>query len=622
MDAALETLCVAAGQRAGEALALLSKILRNVEEQPAEAKFRRLNPESAKLKGALLCHPGAVEALILAGFTCGADGTLELPAGEEAACATARAAVRRREIRQAAAEAVAKLAAPASQESRLSVAYRAVVEGGAHGLGHSELEAVLQHEGGHEALQLLERIITNIRRYPDSEKYRCVNLAKAGGKKAAPAVPLLRVAGFEQTTSPEGEECMLLARPNVDVLERVWAMVYWATRPDLPALPKPSNEVMSRALGLVIGAVVGDALGAPLGGRGPFEVTAAEVDKAMEMCGGGLWCVAPGQCTSASELLVCLAEALASVSEVTRGGAMPDLPADDLALRYGTWGRSHPFRAERASSLAFQRPLSADSLRERAKEQNSRSKGSGALLRCPPLAALGALRRAAPAAAAALARADAQLSHPEAAVGEASAAFVFIAHHLVTSGDCALALEELRRWAEAERSARAAGVSAAVGAGGPSGSTHLSRGVQERVGERAEEKAWAPPGEQLAAADELLGWIRRAVGSEELAFSSMETNALLTSEVGSVEIPLTHALRHVRLGSDFATAMRIVLAGGGDSCSTAGAVGALVGAAVGLEGIPERWVRAVLGCDTSAGQARPPEYQPCQLPSILERFRA
>merc|ERR1719183_2540340 len=119
-------------------------------------------------------------------------------------------------------------------------------------------------------------------------------------------------------------------------------MIWWATRP-APVNLTPSNSLMSHALGALLGTAIGDALGAPLGGRGPFEVTAAEVDKAMEMCGGGLWGVAPGQVTGHTELMVCLAEGLSEAPRPLR-----EFPLEDLATRYGKWGKSMPYRAERA----------------------------------------------------------------------------------------------------------------------------------------------------------------------------------------------------------------------------------------------------------------------------------
>ena len=156
------------------------------------------------------------------------------------------------------------------------------------------------------------------------------------------------------------------------------------------------------------------------------------------------------------------------------------------------------------------------------------------------------------------------------------------------------------------------------------GFAHLTRGTQERVGERTpgEEKAWSPPGERLSANEAVLRWIATASGSEELAFSSDDAGALLSGEVGSVEIPFKHALRHLKLGSSFEVAMRAVLAGGGDSSASAAAVGGLIGAAVGLEGIPARWIKAVLDCDTSSGQPRSEQMvKSCRLVAMYKIYQ-
>ncbi|CAE8606691.1 unnamed protein product, partial [Polarella glacialis] len=162
---------------------------------------------------------------------------------------------------------------------------------------------------------------------------------------------------------------------------------------------------------------------------------------------------------------------------------------------------------------------------------------------------------------------------------------------------------------------------------GAQGFALLSRGSQAPQGQRSagEEAApaWVPPGEQLVAMEEVMGWLKKASNtSEELPFTTNSVAALLNNEVGSAEIPFTHAFRHLKLASSFPDAMRAVLAGGGDSCSSAAVVGGLLGAAAGIQGLPERWVRAVLGCDGSAGQWRPPEYHTERLPKLLERICA
>merc|ERR1719221_883418 len=105
------------------------------------------------------------------------------------------------------------------------------------------------------------------------------------------------------------------------------------------------DKTLQRILGAVLGAVVGDALGAALGIRDPHQVTCDEIEKVMEMCGGGMWQLAPGQPTNNTELLVCLVTALASkgdamqfcvTSHVKFDGSSNAItfPIDKVALLY------------------------------------------------------------------------------------------------------------------------------------------------------------------------------------------------------------------------------------------------------------------------------------------------
>lgn len=596
---ALNKLCISAGSQAQEALALLSRILGNIVENPSELKFRRLNAGSAKLQGGLLKHDGASDFLALAGFVKASDGSFELPAE------TGDAGIQK--FQQEVLRRLESLKQPASQPApiqTISSGYKAVVQGGAQGAGLRELTELVQTPAGIEALNMVEKIILNVRRYPDTEKYRCINLAKPAGQKALPAKALLCIAGFEPGKLPTGEDCLQLGRANVDVLERVWAMVWWATRPAVPLALTPATSVKANALAAVLGAAIGDALGSALGGRGPHEVTVYEVDKAMEMCGGGLWGVAPGQVSGNTELSLCLAQSLAEARKPVRS-----LPLEDLALRYGTWGKSMPFRGERACTQAFQRKVAASDMIERAKDVNKKAFGAGALVRCMPLAALAGASGN-PTAVAGMAREDAQLSHPDASVGNASVAYIIVLGHLVASGgDTSLAFRELQKWTTMEREAANAGKQLKLDDG------RSSHPADKRS---SAEEVWVPPGERIVALEVIEGYLRKAFSDQELPFSDDSSASLLNAEVGSVEIPFVHALRHLKLGSAFEVAMRAVLAGGGDSSTTASVVGGMIGAAVGLDGIPERWIRAVLTSDHSMGQTRPLEYNPNCYPKLID----
>ncbi|CAE7371992.1 draG [Symbiodinium natans] len=554
------------------------------KDNPKEIKFRRLNPNSDKLKNELLCYGGAFELLNSIGFRQSPDGFLELPPGEAPAAAMALAAVR--------------------QHCGGGQGYAAALRGTGGVQAYDVLASVAQSEGGEEVLKLLERILDNVRRYPNSDKYRCINLNKASGQKVMPALELLRLAGFERSSTPAGEEVLQLGRPNVDVLERVWAMVWWAGRGHSILSELPAEGTAAAALGACLGAAAGDALGAPLGGQEPLAVNAFEVDKALEMCGGGLWTVAPGQVTGHTELLLCLAEALAEAE-----GSV--FPTEDVAVRYGRWGKTHPFRADRACLQVFHRPMPPDAMAERAREVNQKSLSSGTLVRCAAVAVMGAALKS-PEKAAELANDDARLSHPSRVIAHANSAFAFVIALLIggTSGSAAVA--ELERWLKRQQERIRTGIPKPGDGPRGQGFTHLAKGQDV--------EAWSPPGEELVACEEVLRWVRKALGSEPLPFSDMSATSLLSKEVGSAEIPFCHAVRHLHNGTSFEDAMRATLAAGGDSGTTACVIGSLLGARDGVRGMPERWVRAVLACDQSLGHQRPPEYHPRDLPALVSKI--
>mmetsp|Transcript_19317 Transcript_19317/g.42101 ORF Transcript_19317/g.42101 Transcript_19317/m.42101 type:complete len:616 (+) Transcript_19317:75-1922(+) len=601
MDKLLDKLCVSAGAAEEEVLSLLLKLFGNIADNPAEQKFRRLSPENAKLQAGLFQHVGSGKFLHAAGFVKGEDGNFELPQSAGSAFIEARAALIRRHglVRER-----KQREETAGGAARMVEAYTAAVKGGVHGAGHDHLDEICKQTGGHEVLELLERILLNVRRYPTSERYKSVNLSKSAGQKVAVTIPLLQLAGFERAKLESGEECMRVTRPNLDLLERVWAMVWWRVhwKASPPLELKPSSPMSSRALGALLGFAVGDALGAPLGERDAFGVTSEELDKVMEMSGGGMWSVAPGQVTGHTELLVCLSEGLAT--DCT--GTSLEFPADDMACRYGRWGQSRPFASDRACVQAFSGPMPAKEMEDRAAKSNSNALGSGTLARCLPFAALGAARGE-PTAFASWAQADARLSHPSWSVGDATAAYTVTAGHLIAGDDARTSLTKLQEWAAVQSSALAPGASRSeVEKAHPAGWTKLTGDTLEAHGNE--------PG-KLIAFQELVALLNKALADDKvLPFATGR------GDTCSAEVAVTHAFRHLKLGSSFEVAMRSTLAGAGDARANAAVVGGLVGAAVGLEGIPERWIRAVMTCDTASGQVRPPEYHPKQIPALLQRF--
>eukprot|EP00927_Polykrikos_kofoidii_P063069 TRINITY_DN57878_c0_g1_i1.p1 TRINITY_DN57878_c0_g1~~TRINITY_DN57878_c0_g1_i1.p1 ORF type:complete len:577 (+),score=109.58 TRINITY_DN57878_c0_g1_i1:110-1840(+) len=566
-EKALDQLCAAAGNQAEVPLMLLKKLLGNIKEQPGEPKFRKVNLENPRIKKDLMGYAGATEFLAAAGFSRGsAAGTVELSDGAGVSLNDALSVLLRRFQKMS--DEKQREAIGGGEAEEASRFYKLSVEGGAHGAGLQEAQSLAGTAEGLEALTTLEKVLINVRRFPDSQQYKTVNLSKKAGKKLLPALPLLRLAGFEvRKDATSGEELAELGRVADDVVERIWALTWWAVNPAFKEVTLPPvTGVMAHALGALLGAAVGDALGAPLEGLDRMPLTAKEVDKAMEMCGGGAKQVAAGQVTDDTELMLCLADSLAA------NGASKTFPSDTVARSYGEWAMSRPFDIGVATRNAFGRMSSASDMARRAMCNNADSDTNGTLSRCTPLAVWGVAYGLSPPAFADVARSDAQLSHPNYVVTDATAAYVLAAAHLIGSGgDRAGALRGVDMWAEEERK------------------------------------------RQLGSGDEFKGWMADAIGTADLPFGP---------NIHSARIGFTHAFRHLQKGSNFEQAMRYTLAGGGDTGSNAAIVGGLIGAAVGVQGIPERWIRAVMACNTDDGHPRPGQYHPKRLPELLQQMMA
>lgn len=561
---ALTQLCQSAGDRSGEVLTLLSTLFDNIVKHADEPKYRKINPKNARLQRELFCFAGAQEFLVASGFERAADGTLELSANSSGFIKGHGALVRKIQVYRE-----SKMREEqAGGATSMTTGYYAAVEGGAHGAGTKEIQALASQPGSKEVLDVVERILMNLQRFPENKQYRIVNLSKAAGKKVLPALPILQLAGFTKDKLPSGEDCIQLDRLDSEATARIWAMVWWASQP-IQELRTSAPGVSPHALGAVIGAAVGDALGAVLAGKKPFDVTAAEIDRAMEMSGGGSFPVAPGQVTSNTELMICHAAGLVEGKKLKVNG----FPLNEMATAYGHWHQTIPFHVEASCGRVFGRLMSGYEMQASASSSNSNCFGNGALVRSLPSAVLGAAKGR-PEAVAAGAYADAKLSHPESVVCHCSAAYVMAAAYLIAqNGNLSSALQSFQKWMNSESA--------------------------------------KPDADDFK---ELQSWLNKALSEEKdlLPFATERGDPI------SAKVSVMHAFRHLRLGSSFESAMRATLAGGGDAHSNAAAVGGLVGAAVGISGIPERWVRAVLSCKTTLGQDRPLSYHPCKLVEHLE----
>lgn len=312
-------------------------------------------------------------------------------------------------------------------------------------------------------------------------------------------------------------------------------------------------NMQDAALGCLIGACSGDAAGATLKfiGRRP---THAEVESALKMPGGGVWSVALGQITDDGELTLCLAHGLAG---------QPNFEIERIASRYADWVESHPFdvgNTTRTSLGCFLRDTYlraicekegyAAGMRQAAARSCTDSKANGSLMRATPLGIWG--HRFLDIELAEFARQDCALSHPNQSCQDAVACYaIAIANLMRAPGDRQAAFYATQTWGDANTNA------------------------------------------------EVRGWLGDA---------KINLNYPYYPQAGFIRIAFTHAIRLLLQGADYMTAMREILAGGGDTDTNACIVGGLIGAADGINAIPAEMARAVIECDTSKGRHPRPDF--------------
>jgi len=305
-------------------------------------------------------------------------------------------------------------------------------------------------------------------------------------------------------------------------------------RPAQAALARDPGIIPGGAFarGAVLGALIGDAAGATLEflGRKP---TTDEVERALGMCGGGIWRLSPGQVTDDGEMTLALLQALAGQDRYDVRRA---------AQAYRRWFLSDPFDIGMATANALEEgdlesPDLAELITARALEFNAGSKANGSLMRATPLgawSARGSLEEAVEAACA-----DARLTHPNPSCQWSTAAYVVAIRHLMLNpGDNVGALDAAR--------------------------------------------SILPEGE----GDEVRDWLKDAEARRLPEFHP---------HAGFVKIAFTHAFHHLLKRTPHVQALRETLAGGGDTDTNACIVGGLVGALWGEEGLSFVMRRAVSG---------------------------
>ena len=183
-----------------------------------------------------------------------------------------------------------------------------------------------------------------------------------------------------------------------------------------------------RALGCVIGALIGDAAGGTFEfmGRPP---TLKEAQAALDLPGGGVFDLAPGQFTDDGEMTMALLGALAK----GKGAYRQEL----AALAYCEWEQSNPFDIGLATRAALRVPMAAMTnpkalaklVCSQALEHNSASKANGCMMRATPLgiAATGCNIEE----TIEMVTADVVLTHPNKDCIDSTVAYVLALRHLI-----------------------------------------------------------------------------------------------------------------------------------------------------------------------------------------------
>lgn len=197
----------------------------------------------------------------------------------------------------------------------------------------------------------------------------------------------------------------------------------WPRRPDGPGL--------DRAMGCLLGQVVGDSLGSLVEFRSAVDIARQYPNGVRNLADGGTWNAIAGQPTDDSELALDLARILVSQTSWS---------SEAVAAAYGGWYDSQPFDMGTATRQALSAAAAAAGDKagavRSAAAANRESQANGALMRCSPIG----IWAGDAAEAAEAARQDAALTHPHPVCQAASAAFVAAIATGIDGGDRAAML--------------------------------------------------------------------------------------------------------------------------------------------------------------------------------------
>ncbi len=416
--------------------------------------------------------------------------------------------------------AYAALAAPARYRCAPSIAYRLALVAAGEGAAAVSLQSPVGWDycGGHALLRGAGGELSDERGQPII--YSPDGTSKArfcfGGRPGVVAELSLRnwQPALDAAEEPAGEYALASLDPGKNI---------------------DSAGLLARAQGCLLGQLAGDSLGSLVEFQPPDALDARYPNGLRLLADGGQWGTLAGQPTDDSELALMLARSLVQAGKYDR---------EAVARAYAFWFRSKPFDVGATVNQALygieRRHITAGTAAAKAcKEADRGSQANGSLMRISPLGIWG---HAQPAEVlAAVARADADLTHPHPVCREAAAVYtIAIAHAISTGARPDEVYQHTLAWANAH--------------------------------------SWEAP-------------VRRA-----LADAAERPPAEYMKKQGWVLVALQNAFYHLLHAPSLEEAVVRTVMSGGDTDTNAAIAGALMGAVDGRGGVPAQWRSMVLSC--------------------------
>lgn len=329
--------------------------------------------------------------------------------------------------------------------------------------------------------------------------------------------------------------------------------------PSASALAEVRGQ-LDRAQGCWLGQLAGDALGSQVEFQTPDAIAQRWPDGVRIIKDGGTFDTLAGQATDDSEMALHLARTL-----VERGA----FDADAVTRAYVDWMRSRPFDIGNTVRTALLGAVDAPEPAKAARAAASRSsQANGALMRVAPIAIAGANRPVEQVVA--MARADAELTHPHPICVDANGLFAACIAYAIRTEASATQV-----WDFALVTAK-----------------------------------------QLDVHPEVLAWLREAELGPPESFLDHQ---------GWIRIAWRNAFWLLRRGLPLGEALSWTVAQGGDTDTNACIAGALLGAVQGREAIPAQWRQMVVTCRPLLGLAgvrrpRPRSCWPVDAMALAERL--